>query len=196
MLDKYYTMTEVAPVYAAALLLDPSKRMKYIERHWPESWYDNAISGAQAIWEEEYKTHFESGSIEVTGEMSASHKRESNEWDPLLEDMEVTEDMGNTVDDFESFIKASPIKISGSPLQWWCHRDQRKNYSQLSRMAIHILSIAPESTDPESAFSGDRRTLSWDRERMTCRNLEKVECILGHCRVEEHSPPLYPTHVE
>jgi hypothetical protein len=44
-------------------------------------------------------------------------------------------------------------------------------------MAIDILSIAPESADPESAFSGGRRTLSWDRERMTCENLEKVECI-------------------
>jgi hypothetical protein len=177
MLDKYYTMTEDAPVYAAALLLDPSKRMKYIERHWPEPWHDNAISGARAIWEEEYKTHSESGPIEVAGEMSTSHKRQRNEWDSLLEEMEVTEDMGNSVDDFEDFIKAPPIKISGSPLQWWCHRDQRKNYPQLGRMATDILSIAPESTDPESAFSGGRRTLSWDRERMTCKNLEKVECI-------------------
>ncbi len=177
MLDKYYTMTEDAPVYAAALLLDPSKRMKYIERHWPESWHDNAVSGARAIWEEEYKTHFESVSIEVADEMPTSQKRQPNEWDSLLEEMEVTEDMGNSVDDFEDFIEASPIKTGGSPLQWWCHRDQRKNYPQLSRMAIDILSIAPESTDPESAFSGGRRTLSWDRERMTCKNLEKVECI-------------------
>ncbi|KAI8396319.1 hypothetical protein FOFC_20866 [Fusarium oxysporum] len=42
-------------------------------------------------------------------------------------------------------------------------------------MAIDILSIAPESADPECAFSGGRRTLSWDRERMTCENVEKVE---------------------
>jgi hypothetical protein len=105
MLDKYYTMTEDAPVYAAALLLDPSKRMKYIERHWPEPWHDNAISGARAIWEEEYKTHSESGPIEVVGEMSTSQKRQRNEWDSLLEEMEVTEDMGNSVDDFEDFIR-------------------------------------------------------------------------------------------
>ncbi|KAK2684927.1 hypothetical protein QWA68_016626 [Fusarium oxysporum] len=36
-LDKYYTMTEDALVYAAALLLDPSKRIRYIERHWPDT---------------------------------------------------------------------------------------------------------------------------------------------------------------
>ncbi|EXM14878.1 hypothetical protein FOTG_16751 [Fusarium oxysporum f. sp. vasinfectum 25433] len=176
-LDKYYTMTEDAPVYAAALLLDPSKRIMYIQRHWPESWHGNAIAGVHTIWEEEYKTQPETGPAESVDEVSASQKRQPNEWDALLEELEVTEDLGDSMDDLEDFIKATPIKISGSPLQWWCHKDQRKTYPQLSRMAIDILSIAPESADPESAFSGGRRTLSWDRERMTCENLEKVKCI-------------------
>jgi hypothetical protein len=44
-------------------------------------------------------------------------------------------------------------------------------------MAIDILSIPPESAEPERVFSGARRTLSWDRSRITCQNLEKVECI-------------------
>ncbi|KAK2684392.1 hypothetical protein QWA68_016752 [Fusarium oxysporum] len=175
-LDKYYTMTEDAPVYAAALLLDPSKRIRYIERHWPESWHENAIAGVRTIWEE-YKTQPEAGPAESVDEVSASQKRQPDEWDALLEELEVTEDLGDSMDDLEAFIKATPINISGSPLQWWCHKDQRKTYPQLSRMAIDILSIAPESADPESAFSGGRRTLSWDRERMTCENLEKVECI-------------------
>lgn len=30
---------------------------------------------------------------------------------------------------------------------------------------------------PSPTFSGGRRTLSWNRERMSCVNLEKVECI-------------------
>ncbi|KAL9563898.1 hypothetical protein ACKAV7_011933 [Fusarium commune] len=149
---------------------------KYIERHWPESWHENAIAGVRTIWEE-YKTQPETGPAESVDEVSASQKRQPNEWDALLEELEVTEDLGDSMDDLEDFIKATPIKISGSPLQWWCHKDQRKTYPQLSRMAIDILSIAPESADPESAFSGGRRTLSWDRERMTCENLEKVECI-------------------
>ncbi|KAH7465035.1 hypothetical protein FOMA001_g17230 [Fusarium oxysporum f. sp. matthiolae] len=142
----------------------------------PESWHENAIAGVRTIWEE-YKTQPETGPAESVDEVSASQKRQPNEWDALLEELEVTEDLGDSMDDLEDFIKATPIKISGSPLQWWCHKDQRKTYPQLSRMAIDILSIAPESADPESAFSGGRRTLSWDRERMTCENLEKVECI-------------------
>jgi hypothetical protein len=176
-LDKYYTMAEDAPVYTAALLLDPSKRMRYLERHWPESWHENAVAGVRTIWEDEYKTKLKTGPTESIDKASASDKRQSNEWDALLEELEVTEDQGDSMDDLDDFIRAAPIRICGSPLQWWCHRDQRRAYPQLSRMAIDILSIAPESADPEAAFSGGRRTLSWDRERMTCENLEKVECI-------------------
>ncbi|ENH66632.1 hypothetical protein FOC1_g10000498 [Fusarium oxysporum f. sp. cubense race 1] len=44
-------------------------------------------------------------------------------------------------------------------------------------MAIDILSVPPGCADPESAVSGGRRTLSWDRERISGVNLEKVECI-------------------
>lgn len=44
-------------------------------------------------------------------------------------------------------------------------------------MAIDILSIPPELAEPERAFSGARRTASWDRLWITCQNLEKVECI-------------------
>lgn len=36
-LDKYYTMTEDVPVYAAALLLDPSQRRVYIEQNGPRT---------------------------------------------------------------------------------------------------------------------------------------------------------------
>ncbi|KAF5697656.1 hAT family dimerization domain-containing protein [Fusarium mundagurra] len=159
-LDKYYTMTEDAPVYAAALLLDPSKRIRYIERHWPESWHENSIAGVRIIWEEVYKAQPETGPAESVDGVSASQMWQLNEWDALPEESEVTEDLGDCMDDLEVFIKATAIKISGSPLQWWCHKDQRKTYPQLSRIAIDILSIAPESADPESAFSSSRRTLS------------------------------------
>ena len=50
-------------------------------------------------------------------------------------------------------------------------------YLRLSQVGIDVLLIPPELTDPESAFSGGGRTLSWDRERMLCENVEKAECI-------------------
>ncbi|KAI5455903.1 hypothetical protein BGZ63DRAFT_436511, partial [Mariannaea sp. PMI_226] len=79
--------------------------------HWPESWHENAIAGVRTIWEEEYKTQPETGPAEPVDEVSTLQKRHPNEWDALLEELEVTEDLGNGMDDLEDFIKATPIKI-------------------------------------------------------------------------------------
>jgi hypothetical protein len=117
------------------------------------------------------------GPVQALREASRSQQRHSNELDRLLNEIMVAGDIIRDVDDFENFIHNQPIKIEGSPLVWWCQRDQGRTYPRLSRMAIDILSVPPGSADPESAFSGGRRTLSWDRERMSCVNLEKVECI-------------------
>jgi hypothetical protein len=40
--------------YAAALLLDPSKRIAYILQNWSADWRDKAIKAARQIWEKEY----------------------------------------------------------------------------------------------------------------------------------------------
>lgn len=179
-LDKYYTRSEESPIYATALLLDPSKRARYLEVHWKEEWATTAIGHARIIWEEEYKTAHDQESAVSTqppAEAVGLRHRQPNELDRLLDEMVVAEDITRDVDDFEKFIRAKPIKIEGCPLLWWCQGEQRKTYPRLSRMAIDILSVPPGSADAESALSGGRRTLSWDRERMSCANLEKVECI-------------------
>lgn len=48
-LDKYYSKTDEAPVYAAALLLDPRKRAAYIQKNWPSSWHESAVTAANTI---------------------------------------------------------------------------------------------------------------------------------------------------
>jgi hypothetical protein len=81
-------------------------------------------------------------------------------------------------DDFTSFINvdATDIPPDCTPLEWWCQPQQRKQYPKLSRMAICILSIPAESSEPERTFSGARRTCSWDRLRITCKTIEMIEC--------------------
>jgi hypothetical protein len=44
-------------------------------------------------------------------------------------------------------------------------------------MAIDILSISPQSAEPERTFSGARRTVSWDRLSITCERIEEVEYL-------------------
>lgn len=52
-------------------------------------------------------------------------------------------------------------------------------YPRLSLMAIDILSIPPAAAENERVFSGGRRTLSWDRSRISADNLEMMECIVS-----------------
>jgi hypothetical protein len=66
-LDKYYTMSDEAPVYVAALLLDSRSRKAYLYKNWKSAWIDPAIVGVRQIWEEEYNTNID-GDIETTPE--------------------------------------------------------------------------------------------------------------------------------
>ena len=147
-LDKYYTLSEESPIYATALLLDPSKRARYLEIHWKEEWATTAIRHARAIGEKEYKMAPGLGPSSPGG-TSSPRQAQPNELDRLLNEMMVAEDLTKDVDDFENFIRAQPVKIEGSPLTWWCLRDQIRTYPRLSRMAIDVLSVLPGSADPE-----------------------------------------------
>jgi hypothetical protein len=179
-LNKYYTMSDTVPVYAAALLLDPSKRKAYIDQNWPSEWHDRAISAARTIWEEEYNTTISIEPQPHPSNEAASTERNSNQLQRLLQSVKVKPTISRNVDSFDTFINDPPIDVEAmncTPLEWWCLPEQRRQYPRLSRMAIDILSIAPESADPERAFSGARRTCSWDRLRLTVKNIEMVECV-------------------
>jgi hypothetical protein len=177
-LNKYYTMTEDVPVYAAALLLDPSKRRAYIEQNWPSDWHQGAISGAREIWEAEYNPIIHPEKPERSADVPTPPKKRDDQLAFLLKSIEVKKKMICTdTDNLDAFINTSPIEVDCTPLEWWSRIEQRKQYPRLSRMAIDILSIPSESAEPERSFSGARRTTSWDRLRITCQNLQKVECI-------------------
>lgn len=54
-LNKYYELTDIVPVYAAALLLDPSKRVRYLMQNWPAEWHQKALDATTNIWEIRYR---------------------------------------------------------------------------------------------------------------------------------------------
>ncbi|KAJ3453361.1 hypothetical protein MRS44_017608 [Fusarium solani] len=176
-MDKYYTMTEDVPVYSAALLLDPSKRDAYIKQNWADEWHDNAIGGAQAIWEEEYNIGLPTKPPAAPSAVADIVEHESNKLAQFARITKVKTAVLRSEDDFMTFITAQPIEIDSTPLQWWCASEQWRIYPRLSRMAIAILSIPPESSEPERAFSGACSTCSWDRLRIKCANIERIECI-------------------
>jgi hypothetical protein len=48
-LNKYYTMFNKAPVYIAALLLNPHYRKAYLDKNWKSAWINPAIMEARQI---------------------------------------------------------------------------------------------------------------------------------------------------
>lgn len=168
-LDKYYFKTDETPVYSAALLLHPSKRLKYLRQNWQRDWHANAISKAQQIWSR-YKDHpvAKAPAETATGQMTA--------YERLAQSLDVTE-THDYEDELEKFINGTPCKIAVSPLTWWTREEQRMEYPRLHKMAIDVLSIPPMSDKAERVFSGARRTVSFDRARLGADTIEMTECL-------------------
>jgi hypothetical protein len=191
LIDKYYSKTEEAPVYAAALLLDPSRRAAYLKQNWPADWYETSVAAASTIWEQDYGMLPQDDGGTKPPSAPPPPKRPRNQLDVLLESLQVKRAASKDVDDFMAFIEAQPIDLDGmTPLEWWCGSEQRRRYPQLSQMAIAILSIPAESSEPERTFSGARRTCSWDRLRLSCSKIEMIECIASWLR-EGHIRPAH-----
>ena len=50
-LNKYYLNTDISPLYAAALVLNPSNCTRYIKTHWPKKWSKPALAAVKKLWE-------------------------------------------------------------------------------------------------------------------------------------------------
>ncbi|KNB06175.1 hypothetical protein FOXG_19594 [Fusarium oxysporum f. sp. lycopersici 4287] len=85
-LDKYYALIESTPVYAAVILLDPSKRKHYLLQNWPEEWHQKTIDAAYSIWQKEY-AHLPHESLPAAADIDTYHpfskKRVENELERL-----------------------------------------------------------------------------------------------------------------
>ncbi|KAH8743999.1 kinase-like domain-containing protein [Diaporthe sp. PMI_573] len=161
-IDKYYNKTSEAPVYAAALLLNPRNRAAYLHKNWPVSWHEDAIDSANVIWEEEYKA------LALDSESTDSEPNQAfpvakiprNELDRLLECLQVETTRKQNADNFMAFIQDDATDLNGqTPLEWWCQPEQRRLYPRLSQMAIAILSIPAESSEPEQKVISYQCTL-------------------------------------
>ncbi|KAF9771870.1 hypothetical protein IL306_010465, partial [Fusarium sp. DS 682] len=147
-------MSDETPVYVAALLLDPCCRKAYLDKNWKSAWINPAIVGARQIWEEKYNINID-GDIETTPEdIPAVLGKPPSQLQLLLQEMEVETALSTDGDNLGAFINSPTIKIDCKPLEWWCCIEQRRQFPRLSRMAIDILSISPQSAEPERAFSG------------------------------------------
>ncbi|EXU94806.1 hAT family dimerization domain protein [Metarhizium robertsii] len=166
--DKYYLLTDEVPAYAAALLLHPSRRKRYIGVNWNKAWVTAVLPKLQGLWEERYATA-EADHISDSSEPT----QEPDEYDILEQDLDVVQ---TSADNWASFIEADPTEISTkTALEWWCQKQQRARYPRLSLMAIDILSVPAMSAEAERVFSGARRQIPWSRANLGSGTVEQME---------------------
>jgi hAT family protein len=175
----------MSPIYAAALILNPRFRTRYIEQYWPRKWRAVALKAVKELWEQYREANisepdtpaFTPFSYEDQNLGEPKEPKELDAYDRIcLNRLHISRpSSGDEYEDYNLMDLCSPGKKGA--LTWWCQEAQRQRYPRLSLMAIDILSIPAMSDEPERVFSGGRRTISWDRGSMLPETLEQRECL-------------------
>ncbi len=169
----------MSALYAAALILDPSCRTRYIEINWQKSWVKPTLINVKKLWEV-YRENIPAITSLVQslslGKMS-KETLELDTFDQIAQSLrKVTRPASG--DEYEDYNSQEPYDPGTSgAYNWWCQDTQRQRWPRLSQMAIDILSIPAMSAEPERVFSGARRTVSWERGQLEPKTLEMVECL-------------------
>jgi hypothetical protein len=164
--ESWYTVNDRTPAYQSAILLHPSYRAAYVDHHWPDEWIEKALKAARSL----YKRRYYNPPPVAPASASPKGKQGFKSW------KESVTLVKKVTDEFDHFIKGDPLPID-NPLQWWLEAQQQRQYPNLSRMAIDVLSANPMSAESERVFSSCRRAIPWDRAQISSQHLEMVECL-------------------
>lgn len=166
-LDKYYRLTDESPAYVAAIVLHPSHKWHYIQENWKAEWVDSSKRLIQTLWNDykpvEPPLPFCEGPSSTTNEFL--NWRNKHLQPSLIRD------------EYERYCKSERVYGFTSALLWWLEETQRKNYRNLSKMAVDILSIPAMSAEPERLFSGAKITITDRRNRLGRDVIEALECL-------------------
>jgi hypothetical protein len=169
----------MSALYAAALILHPSRRTRYIEVNWPKKWIKPTLEKVIKLWEDYRETAPTPTPLIIPSYgRRAEEPRELNTFDRIAQSLKQVARPASQ-DEYEDYNSGEPYELPKgvSALTWWCHDGRRQRYPRLSYMAIDILSIPAISDEPERVFSGARRTISWERGQLAPETVEMTECL-------------------
>ncbi|MCJ1360767.1 MAG: hypothetical protein MMC33_010776, partial [Icmadophila ericetorum] len=113
--DRYYSKTDDSPLYAAALILHPARRTKYVQANWKKKWQRVACQKVEKLWEE-YREKNSLPTITPAYEKTASQN---------LDDVDrIAQDLGKfarpvSQNEYEDYNTESPYEIRTTALKWW-----------------------------------------------------------------------------
>ena len=177
-LDRYYLSTDMSPLYAAALILNPSRRTRYIQSQWPSALAKPTLAKVKKLWER-YRDE-----VQILQPNPLAFQYGSNK---VPKDLDVFEQIALSLQtvtrlasedeykDYNSGDSYKPGKIGA--LGWWLQDTQRQRWPRLSLMAIDILLIPPMSDKPERVFSGACHMVTQDKGQLELGTIEHQECL-------------------
>jgi hypothetical protein len=171
--------TDMSALYAAALILHPSRRTTYIELNWPKKWVRTTLEKVKQLWED-----YREAAPSLAPLTPLPYDEGINELQPLNTFDQIAQSLKQSSrpasqDEYEDYTSGEPYELGRgvSALTWWCNDTRRQRYPRLSHMAIDILSIPAMSDEPERVFSGARRTVSWERGQLSAETIEIIKCL-------------------
>ncbi|KAK2926570.1 HAT, C-terminal dimerization domain [Fusarium oxysporum f. sp. vasinfectum] len=174
-LDKYYRLTDESPAYVAAIVLHPSHKWHYIQENWKKEWVESSKKLMETLWND-YKPV---ESPLPLCEVPSTTTNEFLNWrNKHLQPSLVT-------DEYERYCNSERVYGFTSALAWWLEETQQKNYPNLSKMAVDILSIPAMSAEPERLFSGAKITITDRRNRLGSDVVEALECLKSWFGIRE-----------
>lgn len=176
-LQKYYELSDESHAYVTALILNPRRKWKWLEKKWLDqpTWLRDAKRKVQRLWEVEYQ------STESTINTSSSRKTTNQFYIDLYDS---DDDTFSLNDEYEIYC-STPLINTYDALKWWQEETQQKTFPNLSKMAIDYLSIPAMSTDAERLFSSCKITLTDRRNRLGDDVLEAIECLKSWLKIAD-----------
>jgi len=183
-MNKYYELTYKTPAYVAALVLHPSRKWKYLEKHWKAGWVKTAKSTVKNLWLKKYKTPTAATATSTSTSTAPTTADPANKKNEFLEWLAEQEDTSFD-DEYDRYCDMGQIPGIKIGYKWWLEDTQQRRFPLLSKMALDILSIPAMSADPERLFSGAKITISDRRNRLGIEVIQAIECLKSWLNIVE-----------
>lgn len=176
-----YRKADRAPIYIAAIVLDPTKKWAYLRDRKPE-WRNSAKDSLQNFWEQSYRSST-AGRVQ-RADTEENPISDSNNLFLLWMEKKQAQPIDN-LNELEKYTsEARLIEVGSSVLSWWLSPAQRSRFPLLSAMAIDIFSIPAMSSQAERIFSGAKNAISEERASLQIDTIQALECLKSWFRAD------------
>ena len=185
-LEKYFKLTDVSPLYVAAIVLHPGRRFEYFEDKWAKylTWIKNAKKSFKNLFQEYCE---KVSNINSTYDFRSQQSEPKSSYlaydgfsvDYLTRRYEKRKRRDTESLELDRYLRSFDYRLIDmkDPLLWW--KEHQTDFPILSHMAFDIFSIPAMSSEVERVFSTAKKLITDERNRL---GPEVVEA----CQTQRH----------